>query len=572
MSALNILGGIGAGLQQGVGFMQQKKMQDEQLRLAQERNTMLAEQANRQAKEFEQKQAEVERVKKLSEMRNGIYQNYPDANRYQREQMFVDEAVKSGMFRGDELDTAFAGVEKLKQQFGAEAYGAAINGDIKPLQQVLGQKGIAVDYDPSGKNLLLWQEGNARDAAGNLQPRTISVDGLLQMDVMAEARRRQREAAKLNQESRKTESEITKNVAQAGNYRAQAAGRTPYLEGPGGQLYPNPAFSGGKSGGSRSGGGADGGARSPTEIDPQDVVRLVGDTGEISPATIASQAEQIVAATPALGSGQAIEYARRMNLPEEDPARIVPDARLNKETGNWYLGFDDPRVGEIRVGRSNVDPYGNLVEDKNEAKNQRAAIQAADEDWLAAVAQTTPPEVMGVLGPYINGTEDPRELLEADDRVIQAVLSTPTSSERDRAAAMAALLAKSRPGLFEATRRINDNARSYVPPKTDAWTPQPVPVDVEKKVRQDYSLDQREEVSKGSGVLRPSADNKAFGQASSEAQSALLLLRTKNPTLKASDAERAMQALEKYPELASRLKVTDDELWALKFTAGSKTK
>ena len=121
MSALNILGGIGAGLQQGVGFMQQKKMQDEQLKLAQERNTMLAEQANRQAKEFEQKQAEVERVQKLSEMRNGIYQNYPDANRYQREQMFVDEAVKSGMFRGDELDTAFAGVEKLKQQFGAEA-------------------------------------------------------------------------------------------------------------------------------------------------------------------------------------------------------------------------------------------------------------------------------------------------------------------------------------------------------------------------------------------------------------------------------------------------------------------
>ena len=559
MSFLNILGGVGAGLQQGVGFMQQKKMQDEQLKLAQERNTMLAEQANRQTKEFEQKHDELNRVQKLSEMRNGIYQNYPDANRYQREQMFVDEAVKSGMFRGDELDTAFAGVEKLKQQFGAEAYGAAINGDIKPLQQVLGQKGIAVDYDPSGKNLLLWQEGNARDAAGNLQPRTISVDGLLQMDVMAEARRRQQEAAKAALETQKVRAGIAADQAKANKDNSIALGNV--TEDVNGNIVARP-----------KGKGAGDGAQSPTEIDPQDVVRLVGDTGEISPATIASQAEQIVAATPALRPGQAIEYARRMNLPEEDPARIVPDVRLNKETGNWYLGFDDPRVGEIRAGRSNVDPYGNLVKDKNEAKNQRAAIQATDEDWLAAVAQTTPPEVMGVLGPYINGTEDPRELLEADDRVIQAVLSTPTSSERDRAAAMAALLAKSRPGLFEATRRINDNARSYVPPKPDAWTPQPVPVDVEKKVRQDYSLDQREEASKGSGVLRPSADNKAFGQASSEARSALLLLRTKNPTLKASDAERAMQALEKYPELASRLKVTDDELWALKFTAGSKTK
>lgn len=224
MSALNILGGIGAGLQQGVGFMQQKKMQDEQLRLAQERNTMLAEQANRQAKEFEQKQAEVERVQKLSEMRNGIYQNYPDANRYQREQMFVDEAVKSGMLRGDELDTAFAGVEKLKQQFGAEAYGAAINGDIKPLQQVLGQKGIAVDYDPSGKNLLLWQEGNARDAAGNLQPRTISVDGLLQMDVMAEARRRQQEAAKAALETQKVRAGIAADQAKANKDNSIALG------------------------------------------------------------------------------------------------------------------------------------------------------------------------------------------------------------------------------------------------------------------------------------------------------------------------------------------------------------
>lgn len=569
MSLLNILGGVGAGLQQGVGFMQQKKMQDEQLKLAQDRNTMLAEQNNRQTKEFEQKQAETDRVQKLSEMRNGIYQNYPDANRYQREQMFVDEAVKTGMFRGDELDTAFSGVEKLKQQFGAEAYGAAINGDIKPLQQVLGQKGIAVDYDPSGKNLLLWQEGNARDAAGNLQPRTISVDGLLQMDVMAEARRRQQEAAKAALETSKTRSDINLNNAKAFNQGAQGLGRAPVTD-EDGRIISMPRGGSGRG----ASGGATSGQPKPTEISAQDVVRLIGDTGEVTPAQIAADAERIAAATPALGQGQAINWARRLNLPEEDPARIVPTARLNRETGEWYMGFDGPD-GEIRVGKTGgggIDPYSKLTEDKNEAKNQRAAIQATDEDWLAAVAQTTPPEVMGVLGPYINGTEDPRELLDADDRVIQAVLSTPTSSERDRAAAMAALLAKSRPGLFEATRRINDNARSYVPPKPDAWTPQPVPVDVEKKVRQDYNLDQREEASKGSGVLRPSADNKAFGQASSEAQSALLLLRTKNPTLKASDAERAMQALEKYPELASRLKVTDDELWALKFTAGSKTK
>ena len=249
MSALNILGGIGAGLQQGVGFMQQKKMQDEQLRMQQELHTARMD-------EIGTRKAEQQRIDELSKLRTDLYQQYPDADRYQVESMFAEQALKAGKLRGEELDNAFNAVERLKQQFGAKAYDAMRAGDIKPLQQVLGERGIAVDFTPDGKGLQMWRDGGARDDQGNLVAQTLPLEGLLQMDAFATTRQRLAEQAKLNQDSRKTESEIAKNAAQASNYKAQAAGRTPYLEGPGGQLYPNPAFSGGRSSGSRSGGGS----------------------------------------------------------------------------------------------------------------------------------------------------------------------------------------------------------------------------------------------------------------------------------------------------------------------------
>ncbi len=256
MSALNILGSIGAGVQQGVGFMQQKKMQDEQLRMQQELHTARMD-------EYSTKKAEQQRIDGLSKLRTDLYQQYPDADRYQVESMFAEQAVKAGKLRGEELDNAFNAVEKLKQQFGNKAYDAMRAGDIKPLQQVLGERGIAVDFTPDGKGLQMWRDGGARDAQGNLIAQTLPLEGLLQMDAFATTRQRLAEQAKLNQESRKTESEIAKNAAQAGNYRAQAAGRTPYLEGPGGQLYPNPAF----NVGARSTGNSRG-ATKTAEFDP----------------------------------------------------------------------------------------------------------------------------------------------------------------------------------------------------------------------------------------------------------------------------------------------------------------
>lgn len=570
MSFLNILGGVGAGLRQGATFMQQKNMQDEQLRMAQERNTMLAEENSRRATEFDQKQAEYDRVQKLSGLRNSIHQNYPDANQYQREQMFVNEGVKSGLFKGAELDAAYSGVENLKKQFGAEAYGAAINGDIKPLQQILGQKGIAIDYDPSGKNLLLWQDGGARDATGTLQPRTIPVDGLLQMDVMSEARRRQQEARKAALEGKAEIAKIDLDEAKAEALRNKTAGMDAN-----GNVIP---AAGGTGRAGKAGKAAEATEEAVPSVDAGDVAKLMGNAEGAVLSRVAADAESMMMATPGLRKNpmMAIELARRLSLPDDDKAKLRPLPVKNPATGEWYMEFDEPTLGKIRLGRTGgggIDPEKNLTSDQNEAKNQRALIQAQDEDWLAAVAQTAPPAVMGYLGPYLNGQQSPSELTSISDQDIAAVLNSPLAPQELKDKAMAAQLVKSRPGFFSTAQRINKNAPEYMDgrrPKP-AFAPGSVPADKAQAVKRQYAIDQREEVRNAAGS-GPSANAEAYARADGDAATAMMLLRTNNPTLKAEQAVKALQAIEEFPRLKSELKVSENELWALKLTAGGNGK
>lgn len=384
MSFMNILGGLGAGVTQGLQNMQAIENQRTNTAMAKERQAMLKD-------EFDAKKAERQRAEDLSKLRSDLYQQHPDADRYQVESMFADQAMKAGKLRGQELDAAFNTVEKLKLQFGDKAYSAMKAGDIKPLQQVLGERGIAVDFTPDRKSLQLWRDGNPRDANGNLMAQTIPFDGLLQMDAFATTRQRMAEQAKLNQDSRKTESEIAKNVAQAGNYKAQAAGRTPYLEGPGGQLYPNPAFSGGKSGGSgRSGGTSGSGGAGSDDQAPPDMADfkdpvdrrkwLLGDDfpeGMDIPATDAQGQEigiprdqfsmdletsyaDLMNANRGLSRerarSMAVSMAKAKNGAAIDGGEYVPVPQLNVQTGQWETVVRSGDKVVARVPSAVVEP------------------------------------------------------------------------------------------------------------------------------------------------------------------------------------------------------------------------
>ena len=406
MSFMNIIGGLGAGVTQGLQNMQAIENQRTNTAMAKERQAMLKD-------EFDAKKTERQRAEDLSKLRTDLYQQYPDADRYQVESMFAEQAVKAGKLRGEELDNAFNAVERLKQQFGAKAYDAMRAGDIKPLQQVLGERGIAVDFTPDGKGLQMWRDGGARDDQGNLVAQTLPLEGLLQMDAFATTRQRLAEQAKLSQDSRKTESEIAKNAAQAGNYKAQAAGRTPYLEGPGGQLYPNPAFSGGKSGDSRSGGGSI-------------------DDGMLSPEDFGKAAEKYVGAETEFDMARAytlytnmLENTRTANgqpmSPGQRAAAFEDALRIARGEGVQTPDLRDGRLALTATidGRSYViDPdYTEMqaLSLKDADGNPRYTAQTIDSIYMDAMrtGAVSNPQQFGAVWQIVN---DPAALAEAQQR------------------------------------------------------------------------------------------------------------------------------------------------------------
>ena len=567
MSLLNILGGVGQGVQQGVGFMQQKKMQDEQLKLAQDRNTMLADQAKRAQTEFEQKQAEQQRVDELAKMRAGIYQNYPDANPYQRERMFVDEAVKANKFRGDELLTAHNNVQKLKAAVGGDAYGQMLAGNIKPLQSLLGERGISVDFTPDGNNLQLWQAGNARDAAGNLQPTTIPFDGILQMDGMSEAYRAALEQRKAGMDALKTRAEIGKINAQA--RREDRMYQDEVIQNEDGSVTVVPGGGRRSSGAGKSGAKSDGFGIMTAEDFGKAADKFVGDDPEFSMPRAYSLYTNMLENTRTADG--------RTLTPGQQAIALEDAIRITKGEG---IQTPDLRDGRLALtanidGRSYVldrvytEPQAMSLKDGEGAP--RYTQQTVDDIYLDAVrsAAVQSPEQFSAAWQVFN---DPEALSEAQQRYAEGdarmgdLLRAVAVIQRGVARANeAAGSGKQKGALSRAWDSLTGRSG-------DAYNPTPagVPQDKAEQVTKKFGLDQREEVAHQSGALRPSADNKRFGEMSSSAQSALLKLRTNNKTLTASEAMHASEAIQQYPELQDRLKVTDEEVWALRLVAGSK--
>lgn len=546
MSGLNILGGVGAGLLRGSQFVQQKNVQDEQLRLQQEqqrqnkefRDAALAlqqtqaEQATElhgaRMKEATHAQDERARVERLSTLQNELVQQYPDANDYQRHQLLVDAGVRENLFRGDELTKAFDVREKLRQRIGVKAYDAALAGDISPLQQLLGEQGVAVDYAPDRKGFVL------NSAAGRQE---ISRDGLLQMEAMAGALERARANAKAALEARKLKAEIGDKEASAELKLSTADLRD--------RTDPNLRGSSGSGSGSGKSSGKGGDWKSP--FGAEDIARVAPDLpdGGKDSATgmsIVARAENILQGNPNFrGSpAQALDIARRTFLPEGHADRYAIEP-LRDDSGQYFVGTKTPD-GAVYIGKGAghaVDPRRPDLLDKDRAAagRQSAAIQATDEAWMQQFANRADPKTLELVGPYLTAGADLSWLKPAQEipvEKLRAAVANESLSEDARNSARVALFARENPGFFDVAARVNAHGR-------------------------------RGKTVGGGAAMGDNAE--AHGRAYTRAADALLLLRSGNKTLDADAAKAALAALEKYPDLAERLKVKDQDIAALTFVA-----
>lgn len=130
MSALNILGGIGAGVQKGVGFMQQKKMQDESLALQQE-------QQDWQRAEFEQKKQANELEDWMGEQYRTIYAR-DDLDDYGKAAEYTKTILPRA--KPEHIEIARKATDSLYQQLGVKGVDALARGDISTLQRLADAK------------------------------------------------------------------------------------------------------------------------------------------------------------------------------------------------------------------------------------------------------------------------------------------------------------------------------------------------------------------------------------------------------------------------------------------------
>lgn len=221
--ATPVLGGIGAGLMQGVQFINQRKQMDDNAAFRQQQMDNQRQQLQMQQEAFDIKKDEVKRIEALGKLKNEIAQQYPDAtDPYHRSQLLIQKGVERDLFRGEELDNAYTARTKLRTEFGTQAYDAALTGDIKPLQALLGERGMAVDYTPDRSALNIWSANGPKDEKGNPVPKQISIEGLMQLDAMGAVRERELARQKQAMEQQKFRAEFGKTQAETDRLRADA--------------------------------------------------------------------------------------------------------------------------------------------------------------------------------------------------------------------------------------------------------------------------------------------------------------------------------------------------------------
>lgn len=212
MANMQRMGGIGAGVMQGLQFMRQRESDARQDQVLANQNQQL--QMNQQIHgekmgALNRENEERQRVGTIDKMRTNIHSVYGDLPDYVREQMAIDNGLKTGLFKYADLAAANEKVEGLRKVASPEAYDSLMRGDIKPAQTLLKSKGIDLqpDSDVQGSYRVLLP--------GSSTPQVFTRQGLLQLNAMSGAFEREKARSDAELKTRKTEAEIGSLVSRS---------------------------------------------------------------------------------------------------------------------------------------------------------------------------------------------------------------------------------------------------------------------------------------------------------------------------------------------------------------------
>lgn len=380
MAASSVLGGIGQGLMQGVGFIQQRRQMDENKALREQQLEMQRQQLqmnqdlhNERMGQLNIAADERKRVDALGKLRMGIEENYADLPDYQREQMFIDNGLKTSLIKPDELAAAKKGYDGMVKVAGADAFDAAVQrGDVEPLRQVFKSKGLG-DVSLDGNEFVITTGGKSS---------RIDRRGLMQMSLMSGAYERELQRQKAAAEAMKGQAEVSKTLAETNRAnadadlkRATAAGKNPVTIDDNGNTVPNPLYAGGsRKRAGASGAGSDGAGGGTYEAlgfkNQGEMQKWIGealpDGGDMRDAegrAVSVPRDQLLRSTETnldlllrANTGIAAPVARdiavsmaltRLGAPAGDGI-YVPTPQLNAETGDWETVV---RTGDKIVAR-----------------------------------------------------------------------------------------------------------------------------------------------------------------------------------------------------------------------------
>lgn len=233
MSGLNILGGIGQGLQQGVGFMQQKKLQDEHVRQSQARLSMLEEEQNWKRKQQQTAEEERQRVGMLEKINQEELLTYQEEtgktalDRFDLAEVQAragKKAFQSGFLPSSEYLKAAETQRQLRESGISDLYlKTAINDDWDGFNAQFSKMMGGATAKPMGDAIVVTRPDGQQS-----QISRIGFESLLKMDLTSNAQKRAFEQEEAVAKLDKTRAEAEQSRAQAGKYRAEArdAGRS----------------------------------------------------------------------------------------------------------------------------------------------------------------------------------------------------------------------------------------------------------------------------------------------------------------------------------------------------------
>lgn len=394
MSTLSILGGIGQGIMAGQQHIAQQSQMAAQQRNWDTQNRFNNARLGALNDEMKTRRAERERVDNLAR----VYQQYGDKD-------WTDPATFEAMTRDSLPYMSAQDIATVQQQSAAVRDAAGVDAvnrflyanDLSGFQRTLDQKMPGARLTNEGGMLRITQPDGTQqdftDAKG--------FAALLGMGVSLE-RLQAHEASRTkgDQERRAGEAKIDLDRAKAEEARSKA--RT--------------AAAGGKG----SAGSTD--ANDVPQFAPSDyqhIVRLLPaspDSGEADPLALSSvlaDAQSIMQANPSFRGSkeQALNIAVRLQLPDEHPQKLRAGPLYDAARMAWFKGVKT-EDGDVYLGATTrpVDAYAQAGE------AGRALNYELDTEAIAAEAERMPPEMMAVLGPYINGTK-PLGQIRADEAI-----------------------------------------------------------------------------------------------------------------------------------------------------------